>query len=367
MLFQSDDRMLELLWFVGYCVDFPAQLADRIDGHWEWNRHVKYRAIKSGYLSVHRDVYQQRVIRSLRLTPAGLEYIGQRDPKAQVHIMARQDLNVGNRNATDRIMRRHAQATALLMAYHAGAKFLPQEKPSLLAKPQVSSVPYDPAQFYYYFSPDVRQALREKSDLVDAKASRLLGVLIHQHYGYLLYYTGHTRMYWLAGTEENVSAMVEQVLNIRGMPVTTFNEVIIGSRMPVAQKLMRQGKHVHSRYFTLSPHCNSIFFVTNDRRGDALFSIIVDQQKQLEINRVALSDFIPPRESRFYDAMTPDGKRPVILGYTCDLLTFSDLSAFMPGFEEPTIVLCYDYQLNTIQSLVKTPTEVRIMKGGDTS
>lgn len=103
MLFQSDDRMLELLWFVGYCVDFPAQLADRIDGHWEWNRHVKYRAIKSGYLSVHRDVYQQRVIRSLRLTPAGLEYIGQRDPKAQVHIMARQDLNVGNRNATDRI------------------------------------------------------------------------------------------------------------------------------------------------------------------------------------------------------------------------------------------------------------------------
>lgn len=259
MLFQSDDRMLELLWFVGYCVDFPAQLADRIDGHWEWNRHVKYRAIKSGYLSVHRDVYRQRVIRSLRLTPAGLEYIGQRDPKAQVHIMARQDLNVGNRNATDRIMRRHAQATALLMAYHAGAKFLPQEKPSLLAKPQAASVPYDPAQFYYYFSHDFRQALREKSDLVDAKASRLLGVLIHQHYGYLLYYTGHTRMFWLAGTEENVSAMVEQVLNIRGMPVTTFNEVIIGSRMPVAQKLMRQGKNVQSRYFTLSPHCNSIF------------------------------------------------------------------------------------------------------------
>lgn len=281
--------------------------------------------------------------------------------------MARQDLNVGNRNATDRIIRRHAEATALVMAYHAGAKFLPQEKPSLLSNPDSVSGTYDPSDFYYYSSHELRKAIQEKNDLVEAKASRLLGVLVHQHYCHCFYFTGHTRMFWLAGTEENMTAMVEQILNIRGIPVSTFSEIIIGSKISVAKKLMRSGENIRSRYFTLSPRFNSIFFITNDRRGDALLPIIVNQQKQMEINRQALSDFLPPKESRFYDAITPDGKRPVILGYTCDLITFSNLSAFMPGFQEPTIVLCYDYQVNAIQSLVETPTEVRIMKGGDTS
>lgn len=362
----SDNRMFELLWFVGYCRDFPAQLADRLDGHPEWNRHVKYAAVKRGYVTVYRDVYRQRVIRSLRLLPAGLEYIGKRDPKAMSFVMASQDTETRPRNEVERIMRRHAQATALIMAYHAGAKFLPGEKPSLLSGPSTTTVPYDPNEIYYYSSHDLREAITEQSDLVSAKSSRLLGVIVHKHYCHCLYFTGHSRMFWLAGTEENMSAMVQQVLNLRGIPVSVFNQVIIGSRMSVARKLMRREEHTRSRYFSLSPRYNSIFYITNDHRGDELLSIIVDPQKQVPINRLALEDYIPPRENRFYDALTADELRPVILGYTCDLITFSNMSAFMPGFSEPTIVLCYDYQLNTIQFLVETPTEVRVMKGGDT-
>ena len=56
------NRMLELLWFIGYCREFPSQLADRICGHPDWNRHVKYAALKKGYISVYRVQYRQRVI-----------------------------------------------------------------------------------------------------------------------------------------------------------------------------------------------------------------------------------------------------------------------------------------------------------------
>ena len=55
-----------------------------------------------------------------------------------------------------------------------------------------------------------------------------------------------------------------------------------------------------------------------------------------------------------------------VVGYLCDPSTFSNLSSYLDGFEEPAIVLCYDYQLNAIQSIVETPIEVRVMKGGDT-
>lgn len=173
-------------------------------------------------------------------------------------------------------------------------------------------------------------------------------------------------MYWLAGTEENMVAALEQVLRLRGIAVEVFSEVIIGTKMSVAQKLMKVETQHSSRYFTISDRYNNIFFITNDHRGDALLGVIADQKKQLEINRRALDGFIPPLDTKFYDAMTPDRRRPVVLGYLCDLFTFSNLSAYLDGFEEPAIVLCYDYQLNAIQSIVETPIEVRVMKGGDT-
>lgn len=367
------NRMLELLWYVGFCREFPSQLADRICGHPDWNRHVKYEAIKRGYISVYRVQYRQRVVRSLRLTSLGLEYIAQRDPGALPYVMAQQDSGAGSRNVAERILRYHAQAIALIMARNAGVIFLPDQKPSLLANPLASSTPYDPEQYYFFSTQELREAIQEHGNRADpnmktvAKSSRLLGVIVHGRYCYCLYHTGHTRMYWLAGTEENMVAAVEQVLRIRGICCEVFSEVIIGTKIGVAKKLMRVEGRGSSRYFTLSNRYNNIFFVTNDHHGDDLLGIIINPQKQLEINRRALEGMIPPLGTKFYDALTPDRRRPVVLGYTCDLFSFSNLSAYQSGFDEPTIVLCYDYQLNTIQSIVETPTEVRVMKGGDTS
>ena len=42
---KKNDRLLELLWFVGYSIEFPTQLAVRIGGGAEWNRRVMYPAI----------------------------------------------------------------------------------------------------------------------------------------------------------------------------------------------------------------------------------------------------------------------------------------------------------------------------------
>ena len=92
MITGKDDRMLELLWLVGYCVEFPTQLAVRIGGHPEWNRHVMYRAIDMGYVDIARGRSRQRIIRSMRLTPKGLDYISERDPKALAYVLAKETI-----------------------------------------------------------------------------------------------------------------------------------------------------------------------------------------------------------------------------------------------------------------------------------
>ena len=62
MITCKNDRLLELLWFVGYCIEFPAQLAVRIGGGAEWNRRVMYRAIREGYVKLFRKKHHRHVI-----------------------------------------------------------------------------------------------------------------------------------------------------------------------------------------------------------------------------------------------------------------------------------------------------------------
>ena len=67
IIITKENRMLELLIYVAYCGEFPVNLARRIPGHTEWNRHVMYRAIEEKYVRMYRGKYRQRIIKSLRI------------------------------------------------------------------------------------------------------------------------------------------------------------------------------------------------------------------------------------------------------------------------------------------------------------
>lgn len=364
-------RMVELLWFIGFCGEFPSQLAERIGGHPDWNRHVKYEAIKKDYVTVYREESHQRVIRSLRLTDKGLDYIGSRDPKALAYLWGKANSTNAGHGGIDKTLRLHALATALVMAYNAGAVFLPDRKPSLLRSTTPDSIKLDPRKPYYYSSQELRQAIQvqgdEESLRTVPKTARLLGVIVQGEWCYLLYHTGNSRMFWLKGVEENTVAAIQSTLLSRGINVRIFSQVIIGNRMSVAEKLMKTDRTGKSKYFTLSTDYNNCFFVTNDSRGDKLLSVIVNPSEQLKVSRRALSPFIPPPQgTRTYDALTRDRQHPVILGYTCDLLQLGTIQPYMDGFRYGPVILCYDYQADTIQSIVGPQVEIRIMEGGVT-
>ena len=137
MITCKNDRLLELLWFVGYCIEFPTQLAVRIGGGAEWNRRVMYRAIREGYVRLYRKKHKRHVIRSMSLTQKGFEYVAQRDPEAVSMIYSR--VNSSERiypGWIDKILRLHAIAIGTVMSNAAGAVLLISQKPSLMSLPK---------------------------------------------------------------------------------------------------------------------------------------------------------------------------------------------------------------------------------------
>lgn len=371
MITCKNDRMLELLWFVGYCGEFPSQLAVRIGGHPEWNRHLKYEAIKRGYVSVFRGEYQERTIRSLRLTDKGIDYISQRDPKSLVYVLVKNEEHMKSLKhiGIEKVVRRHATATALIMAHNVGAIFLPDKKPSLCYNNPAMDrgASFDPNKIYFYSVDELRASIQEFDEKTVAKTSRILGIIIAGHRCYCLYYTGYRRMFWRKNQEENTVAAIDTMLTRRGFKSTVFSQVIIASNMRVSAKLAKVDYSGRSKYYTISDQANNCFFVENSVRGDQQLELIVHQQKQRELNAKILKDYDKPSfNSRTYDAVTKDGRRPVVLCYRFDLIPLVHMPPFVEGFEDAPLLLCFDYQVSAIQAIVDPLIAVRPIEEGIT-
>ncbi len=363
MITCKNDRLLELLWFVGYCIEFPTQLAVRIGGGAEWNRRVMYRAIREGYVKLFRKKHQRHVIRSLSLTEKGFDYVAQGDPEAWAMIHSR----INNSDPVypawiDKILRLHAIATGTVMANAAGAEIVQSRKPSLMspAKRAKNSIPPDPNSAYYYASHELRAAIEEYSPESVSKSSRTIGIIVKGNQCYFLYFTGSTRMYWMKNSEENYAAAIKSLLIARGFGVTTIHQVVIGSTMSVAQRLCHSAKPFGNKYFVVSTFFAQCVFLTNNADGDHLLKIILHPDLALKINQAMLAPYHPPRTpNREYDAIDVLLDRPVILNYQCDLLKLSDITPMPGGFRGSPIMLCFDYQAQTVQGIVGPSIEVR--------
>ena len=363
MITCKNDRLLELLWFVGYCIEFPAQLAVRIGGGAEWNRRVMYRAIREGYVKLFRKKHHRHVIRSLSLTEKGFDYVAQHDPEAWAMIHSR----ISNSDPVyhawiEKILRLHAIAIGTVMANAAGAEILQSRKPSLMspAKRAKNSITPDPQCAYYYVPHELRTAIEEYSPESVSKSSRTIGIIVKGRQCYFLYYTGNTRMYWMKNSEENYAAAIESLLNARGFGVTTIHQVVIGSKMSVAQRLCHSAKPFGNRYFVVSTFFARCIFLTNNMDGDNLLRLILHPDVALKLNQTILSPYQPLlTPSRVYDAIDVLRDRPVILNYQCDLLKLSDIRPMPDGFRGSPIMLCFDYQAQTVQGIVGPSIEVR--------
>ena len=347
MITCKNDRLLELLWFVGYCIEFPTQLAVRIGGGAEWNRRVMYRAIREGYVKLFRKKHHRHVIRSLSLTEKGFDYVAQGDPEAWAMIHSR----INNSDPVypawiDKILRLHAIATGTVMANAAGAEILQSRKPSLMspAKRPKNAISPDPDSTYYYASHELRAAIEEYSPESVSKSSRTIGIIVKGNQCYFLYFTGSTRMYWMKNSEENYAAAIKSLLIARGFGVTTIHQVVIGSTMSVAQRLCHSAKPFGNKYFVVSTFFAQCVFLTNNADGDNLLKIILHPDMALKINQAMLAPYHPPRTpNREYDAIDVLLDRPVILNYHCDLLKLSDIRPMPDGFRGSPIMLCFVY------------------------
>lgn len=366
MIDQNRGRLYQLLWLVAICVEFPVNMVARINGHPEWNRHVMYRALSEGYLELFRGQFHKKVIKSLRITPKGIDYIGVKDYTLVPLIAQNMDRYYQSHSGLDKVMLYHNHAVAMVMAANAGAHFLPDDKPAINLGGKAESIPIDPMASYYYSAWEVRRVMRAVSPHTTPKVSRLEGIIIHGEHCYLIYYAGSHQMHWYYGTEKNLESTIDTTLNQRGFRVRTYHQIVIGSTFTVAKRICGHPVDEHGRYYSVSSDYASCNFIMNNAQGDELLAMIIDPERTRDVTRSILRNYkVPEVRSRDYDAVTLDGLQPVIVNYQFDMLSLLETPLSIYGFRYSPIILCYEYQAQAIREIVDAQLEVRTIAGGD--
>lgn len=359
------ERLLQLLCYVGYCVEFPSKLAKRIGGHPEWSRHTMYRAINEEYVTVwrHDNGNGRHLVRSLRLTEKGLAYVGDRSPEMLSLIQYKQEMVPQYVHyAPERVRRYHAYAIGTVMAHNAGAVFLPWEKPALLSA-ECENHPFriDDTKPYYYGNEEVRAAVQELFPDEMIKGSRLVGIIVQGPDCYCLYHTGGVRMYWMRTTEENYVSMILVLLAARKFRVNVIRQVVIGNSMKIAGRVCKTpSKDKGTRYYVLSNYFNNCYFLPNTELGDRQLKIMLDETATMRVNEEFMKECVAPDYStKFYDALCREDGRPAILNGDFDMLRLSGADTVGEDLGKAPVFFCFDHQLEIMQMLVGPQVEVR--------
>ena len=355
-------RFFLVLCYVAYCGDFPQRMIYRIGGFSEWTRKVTYRALEEGYLLEWHGEFNKHKVDSLRISAKGLDYIAGKSPEVFAQIAAQRDTrNPRTRLNAQGIVRSHALASVLVIAQNAGALVIAKDKPSLMYDEMMRSKrPIDPQQPYFYTSHEIRRALQEKAPELTFKGSQLAGVIVQGEDSYFLYFAGSRRIYWMRPTEENYVGAIQSLLNVRGFSIRTVRQVVIGNRMTTAKKHYKRRNRRAKPYFVLSEFFNNCYFVTNNDEGDAQLRIMIHEDLMREASEKALAGCrIPERKLRGYDAIEESSGRPVLLNFAFDMLPLE--TAYMAGevLGKDPIVLCFDDQVEVMQSMVEPQVEIR--------
>jgi len=339
------------------------QMPERINGYSDWMRHMKYKAIEAGYLEVFRKNHCNRVVRSLRITDLGMRYLAKYDFNALQLVQSRPNYKEISRSDMSKMVRQHALAIGLVIAKNIGATIWPNLRPSILDENGcLDDINPNMDMIYYYPIWEFREAIKELSKDAIAKTSRMVGVIVHGNTYLCLYYFGTKRCYYRPGQEDNIIAMVGEILRRRGFECSKSIQVIVGSSMRNMPHIVRGREDPRSKLFVV-PNYRDCFYIENSKEGDAILAVLADAERKAKLDKWYLKDYLPPDEyATGYDGITKDGMRPVILAYTCNLRVLRYIDFYNASCAEGPLILCYDYQQDAIVQLVGPLYEVRVIE-----
>lgn len=248
-----------------------------------------------------------------------------------------------------RRLRLHRVAETTVTMMNAGVQIHRDEKPDIFSPCRDESTRLSIQAPAFYNSREVKEM---GTVFVKIRGARSVGVLLTPADLFVVYNLGNSLMKWEYKSEMRTKALMKTVLCRERLPQQyppdSVQGLIFGNSMSLAYDILKEAGS--KQYFILDGNYEHFYYLTNDRRGERLLSLLCSRTMTERLEDILYADLyesetVSDLES---DAVDRNGN-PVLLSFFCDLPRIKRFDTALQLQNKSGTLICFDFQREALE------------------
>ncbi len=340
----EESQRERILSLIAVCGELPADQISRLPGGERYKLNMiqqlkKRRQIKTFY---------KDGLRGYRLLLQTKEQLLEKNPDRFTFFLTGVNETNHIRSEITRRLRLHRLAETTVTMLNGGVEFYRDSKPDVFAP---SYTPTEITSPSFYNSREIKEL---GIDTIKINGARAMGVLLTETEVFPTYNLGDSMIEWDYKAEMRFKAMMQTTICQNRLKHQysgdSISGLLLGNSMEFAAVIFRQTRD--KEYFIFDGGYDHFYYLTNDRKGELLLSVLCYPDIRQTFYETLTEDFSKgdstyPVEN---DAIDKHGN-PVLIGCTCDLPRIKRFVNAIESQKRKGTIVGFDYQKDVLGSL----------------
>ena len=333
-----------LLSLIAVCGELPADQIKRIPGGDEYKQNIikqlkKRKQIKTFY---------KDGLRGYRLLLPTKELLLRQNPNRFNFYLTGVNETNHIRSEITRRLRLHRLAETTVSMLNSGAEIYRDNKPDIFSPIYTPTEITSPS---FYNSREIKEL---GIDTIKINGARAMGVLLTENNVFSVYNLGDSMMKWDYKAEMRFKAMMQTTLCqnrlSRQYSTDSIQGVIFGNSMEFVSDILSQTRN--KEYFILDGGYDHFYYLTNDRKGERILSVLCYPEVVKMFHSTLGSDFNKqdPTFPVENDAIDKKGN-PVLFACICDLPRINRFVNAVKSQHRHGIIVGFEFQEDVLSRL----------------
>lgn len=335
-----DTVAMNILELTAISGELPADQLVRLFGGSSYKSAVVTSLKKQGLLLT----YYRNGLRAFRLTAKSKQLLAEYNPcRFKFALTGNSETNHLKSDAVHRA-RLHRITEASITMNNADVIIYRDEKADIF-KPLFDTA--DETKIRYPAFYNSREVKEIGTTFVKIKGARAVGVLLTPADIFITYNLGDSLMRWEYKSEMRTKALMKTVLCRERLPHQYCGEdihgLILSNTIDLCYDLLLGAGS--KQYFILDGNYDNFYFLTNDRKGERILSMLCNHTLNKQLEDILRTDLKKANTSLNFehDAFENDGT-PVLFGYFCDLPRIKRFDTAISLRNKAGKIICFDFQ-----------------------
>lgn len=340
----EDSQRERILSLIAVCGELPANQIVRLSGGERYKQNMIMQLKKKKQIKT----FYKNGLRGYRLLLPTKEILLVKNPDRFTFFLTGVNETNHIRSEITRRLRLHRLAETTVTMLNGGVEFYRDSKPDVFAPTYIPTEITSPS---FYNSREIKEL---GIDTIKINGARAMGVLLTETEVFPTYNLGNSMLEWDYKAEMRFKAMMQTTLCQNRLKQqysgASISGLLLGNSMELAAEIFRQTRN--KEYFLFDGGYEHFYYLTNDRKGERLLSVLCYPDIRQIFYEMLTEDF--SRGDSTYpvenDAIDENGN-PVLIGCTCDLPRIKRFVYAIESQKRKGTIVGFEYQKDALGSL----------------